>query len=95
MSVNNGKTTSKSSLRSTSLKAQAILTNSMESAEAFDVGDAKVQHYGLLMKKPFGHKGGRWQKRFVCTRAHTYGVHTPPKFSLPCPRRLAIRLSMM
>lgn len=31
--------------------------------ESFDVGDAKVQHYGLLMKKPFGHKSGRWQKR--------------------------------
>ena len=30
----------------------------------FDVGDAKVQHYGLLMKKPFGsQKSGRWQKR--------------------------------
>ena len=43
----------------------AGLTNSMES-EAFDVGDAKVQHYGLLMKKPFGHKSARWQKRFVC-----------------------------
>ena len=43
----------------------AGLTGSMES-EAFDVGDAKVQHYGLLMKKPFGgHKSGRWQKRSV------------------------------
>ena len=30
----------------------------------FDVGDAKVQYYGLLMKKPFGgQKSGRWQKR--------------------------------
>ena len=41
------------------------ITGSMESAEAFDVGDTKVQHYGLLMKKPFGHKSARWQKRFV------------------------------
>lgn len=31
--------------------------------ESFDVGDTKVQHFGLLMKKPFGHKSGRWQKR--------------------------------
>ena len=31
--------------------------------ESFDVGDAKVQHYGLLMKKPFGHKSTRWQRR--------------------------------
>lgn len=31
--------------------------------DSFDVGDTKVQHYGLLMKKPFGHKSGRWQKR--------------------------------
>lgn len=31
--------------------------------ESFDVGDTKVQHFGLLMKKPFGHKSARWQKR--------------------------------
>ena len=31
--------------------------------DSFDVGDTKVQHYGLLMKKPFGHKSARWQKR--------------------------------
>ena len=30
---------------------------------AFDVGDTRVQHYGMLMKKPFGHKSARWQKR--------------------------------
>ena len=45
-------------------------TSSMDSTvnvEAFDVGDTKVQHYGLLMKKPFGHKSARWQKRCVFT----------------------------
>lgn len=31
--------------------------------DTFDMGDTKVQHYGLLMKKPFGHKSARWQKR--------------------------------
>ena len=31
--------------------------------DSFNVGDAKVQHFGLLMKKPFGHKSARWQKR--------------------------------
>ena len=31
--------------------------------ESFDIGDTKVQHFGLLMKKPFGHKSTRWQKR--------------------------------
>ncbi len=31
--------------------------------DGFDIGDTKVQHYGLLMKKPFGHKSGRWQRR--------------------------------
>ena len=31
--------------------------------DSFDVGDTKVQHFGLLMKKPFGHKSGRWQRR--------------------------------
>ena len=41
-----------------------VLRHSQE-VEDFDVGDAKVQHYGLLMKKPFGHKSARWQKRFV------------------------------
>ena len=30
--------------------------------DSFDVG-GKVQHFGLLMKKPFGHKSGRWQRR--------------------------------
>jgi hypothetical protein len=45
----------------------AGLTGSMDS-EAFDVGDAKVQHYGLLMKKPFGHKSARWQKRFFIVK---------------------------
>lgn len=59
MAVNNGRPLSTSSLRI------AALTGSMESAEAFDVGDTKVQRYGLLMKKPFGHKSGRWQKRCV------------------------------
>lgn len=52
--------TSKSSLRS----LQSEILSSMET-EGFDAGDTKVQHYGLLMKKPFGHKSGRWQKRFV------------------------------
>ena len=31
--------------------------------DSFDVGETRVQHYGLLMKKPFGHKSARWQKR--------------------------------
>ncbi len=31
--------------------------------DSFDVGETKVQHYGLLLKKPFGHKSARWQKR--------------------------------
>ena len=62
MSVNSGKTGRGS--RSSLIGIQAVvLSGSMESAEAFDVGDTKVQHYGLLMKKPFGHKSGRWQKR--------------------------------
>lgn len=30
---------------------------------SFDVGDTKVQHFGLLMKRPFGHKSARWQRR--------------------------------
>ena len=59
-SVNNGKGGGGSR---SSLVGITALTTSMESAEAFDVGDTKVQHYGLLMKKPFGHKSGRWQKR--------------------------------
>lgn len=33
--------------------------------ESFDIGDTKVQHFGLLMKKPFGHKSTRWQKRWA------------------------------
>ena len=64
MSVNNGK--QNGSRPSSLVGVQALtssLVTSMESAEAFDVGDTKVQHYGLLMKKPFGHKSGRWQKR--------------------------------
>ena len=63
MAVNIDRTSkraSKSSIRS----LQAEIMSSMES-EGFDVGDTKVQHYGLLMKKPFGHKSGRWQKRLV------------------------------
>lgn len=64
MAVNRPKSTS--SLHSAGVLAS--LTSSMESAEAFDVGDTKVQHYGLLMKKPFGHKShARWQKRLVST----------------------------
>lgn len=65
MSVNNGKgpNTGGSGGSRSSLIGIPALTSSMESAEAFDVGDTKVQHYGLLMKKPFGHKSGRWQKR--------------------------------
>ena len=31
--------------------------------DSFDIGDTKVQHFGLLMKKPFGHKSTRWQRR--------------------------------
>ena len=68
MSVNNGRARVNGSPRPSSLVGvQALLSSSlstsMESTEAFDVGDTKVQHYGLLMKKPFGHKSGRWQKR--------------------------------
>lgn len=36
--------------------------------DSFDVGDTKVQHYGLLMKKPFGHKSARWQRRFFIVK---------------------------
>jgi hypothetical protein len=64
-SVNNGKGGGGS--RSSLVGITALIT-SMESAEAFDVGDTKVQHYGLLMKKPFGHKSGRWQKRFFIVK---------------------------
>lgn len=39
------------------------MSYSSADGEAFDAGETKVQHYGLLMKKPFGHKSGRWQKR--------------------------------
>lgn len=34
----------------------------------FEVGDAKVQHFGVLMKKPFGHKSARWQRRFFIVK---------------------------
>ena len=54
-----------------------VLRHSQE-VEDFNVGDAKVQHYGLLMKKPFGHKSGRWQKRFVGSVA----ANPRPFFSL-------------
>jgi hypothetical protein len=64
-SVNNGKGGGGSR---SSLVGITALTTCMESAEAFDVGDTKVQHYGLLMKKPFGHKSGRWQKRFFIVK---------------------------
>ena len=40
----------------------------------FDAGDIKVQHFGLLMKKPFGHKSTRWQKRyFACLHNVAWG----------------------
>ena len=71
MAVNRPKSTS--SLQSASVLAS--LTNSME-GEAFDVGDTKVQHYGLLMKKPFGHKSARWQKRLVFT--YLLSLSQPP-----------------
>ena len=29
----------------------------------FDVGQTRVQCHGLLLKRPFGHKSARWQKR--------------------------------
>lgn len=78
MAVNRPKSTS--SLQSASLLAS--LTNSMESAEAFDVGDTKVQHYGLLMKKPFGHKSARWQKRLVSLIYHI--LRSMSQASLEC-----------
>ena len=34
-----------------------------QDAESFDIGEAKVQKYGLLLKRPFGHKSAKWQKR--------------------------------
>ena len=78
MAVNIVDRTSKGSLKSF---YQSGLVSSMEAAEAFDAGDTKVQHYGLLMKKPFGHKSGRWQKRFV--RSLVCSVN-----ALDCPRRV-------
>jgi len=45
------------------LEASPVVQRHSADLEGFDVGDAKVQHFGLLMKKPFGHKSGRWQKR--------------------------------
>ncbi len=39
---------------------------------SFDIGDTKVQHFGLLMKRPFGHKSARWQKRYVITIIYNY-----------------------
>ena len=40
----------------------------------FEVGDAKVQHFGVLMKKPFGHKSARWQRRCVGWYCYKYRV---------------------
>ena len=39
-----------------------------ESSDSIDI-DAKVQMYGILSKKPFGHKSQRWQKRYARTFA--------------------------
>ena len=50
--------------------------------ESFDVGETRVQHYGLLMKKPFGHKSARWQKRSVCLS--TCNCNNNQLFSMPC-----------
>ena len=52
--------------------AESPVLRHSQDVEDFNVGNAKVQHYGLLMKKPFGHKSARWQKRFV------YPSATPP-----------------
>ncbi|XP_065920784.1 pleckstrin homology domain-containing family D member 1-like [Dysidea avara] len=38
-----------------------------ESGDTIDI-DAKVQMFGLLFKKPFGHKSQRWQKRFFIVK---------------------------
>ena len=35
-----------------------------DSGESIDI-DAKVQMFGILHKKPFGHKSSRWQKRYA------------------------------
>lgn len=39
-----------------------------QDAESFDIGDAKVQKSGLLLKRPFGHKSAKWQKRFFIVK---------------------------
>jgi hypothetical protein len=43
--------------------APSVVQRYSSDLDSFDVGDTKVQHFGLLMKKPFGHKSTRWQRR--------------------------------
>lgn len=48
-------------------------SNTLTSETEFDVGDAKVQMSGMLMKRPFGSKkSGKWQRRWE----HLYELYT-------------------
>ncbi|CAH1261321.1 Hypp2305 [Branchiostoma lanceolatum] len=40
---------------------------SLASLDNLDIS-AKVQHCGLLLKRPFGHPSSRWQKRFFIVK---------------------------
>eukprot|EP00058_Branchiostoma_floridae_P019079 XP_002604568.1 hypothetical protein BRAFLDRAFT_79444 [Branchiostoma floridae] len=40
---------------------------SLASLDNLDIS-AKVQHCGLLLKRPFGHASSRWQKRFFIVK---------------------------
>ena len=38
-----------------------------------DISDAKVQHSGMLFKKPFGHQSTKWQRRYYTAQPPTEG----------------------
>ena len=52
-------------LETSPLRTSPAMQRNSADVDSFDVGDTKVQHFGLLMKKPFGHKSARWQRRYV------------------------------